>query len=79
MMLTSGCMRDVSAGQTSIVSYTVESTGAQVGIENQQFQVITSDTQFTALTSTAEMSGNLPLVDYTNDELIAVFLGSNVG
>jgi hypothetical protein len=79
MMITSGCMRDVGAGQTGNVSYTVASTGTQVGIESQQFRVITSDTQFAALTSVAVMSGNLPSVDYTKDELIAVFLGPNTG
>jgi hypothetical protein len=90
IVLTSGCSSNVSAAQTNGVStgsngaaptnvpYTVAS-GLQNGIENQQFQVITSDAQFAALASLASMSGDLPTVDYSKDELVAVFLGPNAG
>lgn len=89
-VLTSACSPSISAGQTNNVSqasngstptdvaYTVDA-GLQTGIDNQQLQVITSDTQFAALVSSASMSGTLPALDYSKNELVAVFLGPNAG
>lgn len=61
------------------IEFKVVSSGLQRGIRNQQLWVITSDKQFASLASLAKLSGNKPKVDFSKDELIGVFLGSNVG
>lgn len=77
--VVSGCIADSSANQATNVQYTVESSGVEVGISNPQFQVIKSDSQFSALVSVATMSGTIPTVDFSANELVAVYLGENVG
>ncbi|MHB8472618.1 MAG: hypothetical protein ACYDC8_07185 [Gammaproteobacteria bacterium] len=74
----SGCM-DSDAGQTHDVAFTIESSGNQTGIQNQQFQIITDGSQYSALLSTISITGNPPSVDFSSNELVAVFTGMNTG
>ncbi|MHB8472619.1 MAG: hypothetical protein ACYDC8_07190 [Gammaproteobacteria bacterium] len=73
-----GCMNS-DAGQTHDVAFTIESSGNQTGIPNQQLQIITSDSQYSSLLSTISINGNPPSVDFSSKELVAVFTGTNVG
>jgi hypothetical protein len=61
------------------ISYTVVSSGVQIGIQNQQLQIITDAGQFASLMSTLTLSGNIPSVDFSANELIGIFLGASVG
>jgi len=74
----SGCMNS-DAGQTHDVAFTIESSGNQAGIPNQQFQIVTNDSQYSSLLSTISITGNPPSVDFSSKELVAVFTGMNTG
>jgi len=74
----SGCM-DSDAGQTHDVAFTIESSGIQVGIPNQQFQIIISNSQYSSLLSTITITGNPPSVDFSSKELVTIFTGMNNG
>lgn len=78
-VLTAGCIHDSDAGQRSSVAYSVESQGTQTGVENQQFQVITSDAQYASLLSSVLLSGAIPAVDFGNLSLLSIFLGNHIG
>jgi len=73
-----GCMNS-DAGQTRNVAFTIESSDSQAGIQNQQFQIITNDSQYSTLLSTITITGNPPSVDFFSKELAVVFTGMNVG
>ena len=77
--ILSGCISDSSASQVENVDYSLVSSGVAIGISNPQFQIIKSDSQFSALVSVATLSGTMPTLDFSTRELIAIFLGENVG
>lgn len=81
-LCTSACSHSSgSSGNNaaSVTDYTVVSSGVQTGIQNQQLQIITNAEQFASLMSITSLSGNIPSVDFSSNELIGVFLGANVG
>ena len=79
MLLTSACIRSIDAGQSRNIPYTVESTGTQFGILNEQFQEILDATQYSSLLSTTTLTGTIPSVDFNKLSLVAVFSGLQKG
>ena len=78
-VLTAGCIHDSDAGQRSSVAYSVESQGTQTGVDNQQFQVITSDAQYASQLSTVSLSGPIPAINFGNLSLLSIFIGNHIG
>lgn len=74
-----GSTDSASATAAKSIEFKVVSSGLQRGIQGQQLWVITTEKQFESLVSVAKLSGSKPNVDFSKDELIGVFLGSNVG
>ncbi len=72
-------VRTASATAPEHLKFNIVSSGVQQGIDNQQLQVITSAKQLSSLLSVTNLSGTAPKVDFSTHELIAVFLGANVG
>lgn len=77
-LIITACVNDAGAGNTTPVAYSV-SAGTQTGIDHQEILVIQSDAQYSALTSMATFTGDMPTVNFTDNDLIALFLGSNYG
>lgn len=57
----------------------IESNGTQVGIQNQQFHVLTSDDQYSSLLSSVTLSGAIPSINFANLALVSVFSGNHLG
>lgn len=75
----SGSMAGASATAPASIDFKVVSSGVQRGIQGQQLRVVTTEKQFASLASMAKLSGSQPKVDFSKDEVIGVFLGTNVG
>ena len=74
-----GSAANASAATPGSVNFKVVSSGIQQGIHSQQLRVITSTKQLSNLVSVTKLGGDKPNVDFSKDELIGVFLGSNLG
>lgn len=76
---SSGSTVSASAAMAKTVEFKVVSSGVQRGVHDQRLHVITTDKQLASLISMAKLSGEKPSADFSRDELVGVFLSSNLG
>lgn len=73
VLTVAGCINSSSAAESA--TYKIDSNGWARGIENQQFHVVNTATQYSLLMSGLYLSGNIPAPDFSVVTLIAVFAG----